>query len=252
MNTSDILFEKILISKPYRLENSYVCPIYYNHKKDKLHIIFNNLNIIAVKQLKSRNEFVIHCKNKNYNNFIYDYSSFIIDKVKEKSLEWFRNDNILEFIEDYYTNPLLYDKKHGDIIVFKCIGDDNIMLNNIGKTFDIKIEFTNLKFFKKKFLTECKIIEINDTKTKYNLIDDIEDDIISLEELPEPDLEDINNIKSEYINKAESYLGKLKDLQSEINSKIILLDNLMIKLLDTNNIGTINSICDEFEKILEN
>jgi len=249
----DITFDNIIISKPRKIENTYICPIFYNQKKENLQITFTNMVIIDIKPLKNRNEFVLYCKNKNYNNFLFDLSTFIINQVKEKSVIWFKNDHLIDLIDDYYTSPLLYDKNHGDIIKFKCIGDENYIKDYIGKKTDIDIQFTQLKFYKQKFLLEAEVIKLQEAINNYDIIEDHddEDDNDEFEESPEPDLEDINYIKKEHIDISDKYLNELKTMLSEIESKIKDLENIKIKLLNTNNIENIIPICDDLTKLCE-
>jgi hypothetical protein len=249
----DITFDNIIISKPRKIENTYICPIFYNQKKENLQITFTNMVIIDIKPLKNRNEFVLYCKNKNYNNFLFDLSTFIINQVKEKSVIWFKNDHLIDLIDDYYTSPLLYDKNHGDIIKFKCIGDENYIKDYIGKKTDIDIQFTQLKFYKQKFLLEAEVIKLQEAINKYDILENHEDDDENneFEESPEPDLEDINYIKKEHIDISDKYLNELKTMLSEIESKIKDLENIKIKLLNTNNIENIIPICDDLTKLCE-
>ena len=247
----DITFDKIIISKPRRIENTYICPIFYNQKKESLQITFTNMVIIEIKPLKNRNEFILYCKNKNYNNFLFDLSTFIINQVKEKSVIWFKNDHLIDLIDDYYTSPLLYDKNHGDIIKFKCIGNENYIKDYIGKKTDINIQFTQLKFYKQKFLLEAEVINLHEVINNCDIIEDEDIDNNQLEETPEPDLEDINYIKREYIDISDKYLNELKIMLSEIESKIIDIENIKLKLLNTNNIKNIIPICDDLIKLCE-
>jgi len=243
-------FDNIIISKPRKIENTYICPIYYNQIKNKLQITFTNMIILSFKPLKNRNEFVLYCKNKNYNNFLFDFSSFIIEQVKEKSMEWFKNDHLVDLIDDYYTSPLTYDKKHGDIISFKCIGDEEIIKNNIGKKTNIVIQFTQLKFYKQKFLLECEVINLNETNINYDLIDD-ENEYNIIEEIPEPNIDDINKIKKEYIDNSQKYILELRNMSSEIESKIKALEHIKFNLLNTNNIENVIPLCNDLEKLCE-
>lgn len=248
----DITFDKIIISKPRRIENTYICPIFYNQKKESLQITFTNMVIIEIKPLKNRNEFILYCKNKNYNNFLFDLSTFIINQVKEKSVIWFKNDHLIDLIDDYYTSPLLYDKDHGDIIKFKCIGDENYIKDYIGKKTDINIQFTQLKFYKQKFLLEAEVISLQDAINNCDILEDQEDnDNDDSEEIPEPDLEDINYIKKEHIDISDKYLNELKTMLAEIESKIVALESTKLKLLNTNNIENIIPICDDLTKLCE-
>jgi len=237
---SKISLNNIIISKPKKIDNTYVCNIYYPVKKEYLELSFDNVLLLSVKPLKHRNEFTIDFKNKLYNNFICDLNDFIIQTVKEKSPVWFDNNMNTDLIADYYTNPLIYDKKHGDIIRFKCVGNEDYIKSIINKKINIKLQFNYIRFYRQKFLIECEILTIEENN-KYLIADE---DTESDYENPEPTIDDINIIKTECLHNVTNYLTELKN-------KINMLETFQEKLLNTYDIGNIINICDELEKLCE-
>jgi hypothetical protein len=246
---TDILFDKIIISKPRKIDNTYICPIYYNVKNENLQFTFTNVNIISVKPLKNRNEFFLDFKNKNYYNFLFDFNTFITNIVKEKTTRWFNNNMNIDLIDDYYTNPLLYDKNNGDIIRLKCIGKEKNIREQIGKKINIHIQFNQLKFYKQKFLLECEIINYQEANTNCDIIDEDTDN--SSDETPEPTADDIDVIKNKYIKSTDNYLNNLKTMISSFELKINNIESIKINLLNTKNVQNIINICNDLEKLCE-
>lgn len=84
MSAVDIDLQDIIISKPRKSNNSYVCHMYYDTKKNKFTWTLKNAWILSVKPLQQRNESFVYFKCKSANNFMYDLNTYVIDVVKEK------------------------------------------------------------------------------------------------------------------------------------------------------------------------
>lgn len=248
----DIDFDNIIISKPKKIDNTYICPIYYQTKKNKLLITFNNIILLSTKPLQQRNEFFIYIKNKSYNNFIYDLNTLIIDIVKNKSVLWFNNNMNIDLVDDYYTNTLIYDKKYGDVIRLKCIGNEQDINDYIMKKNNITIHINQIRFYKQKFILECEILKCE--TINYNINDTLinEDDILLIEDdIPLPNEDDIYKIKNEYLETINIFLNKIKISFSLLESKINNIEKLKFKLINTLDIDNIIKICNDLEKICE-
>lgn len=248
----DIALDNIIISKPKKIDNTYICPIYYQTKKNKLLITFNNIILLSTKPLQQRNEFFIYIKNKSYNNFIYDLNTLIIDIVKNKSVLWFNNNMNIDLVDDYYTNTLIYDKKYGDVIRLKCIGNEQDINDYIMKKNNITIHINQIRFYKQKFILECEILKCE--TINYNINDTLinEDDILLIEDdIPLPNEDDIYKIKNEYLETINIFLNKIKISFSLLESKINNIEKLKFKLINTLDIDNIIKICNDLEKICE-
>jgi hypothetical protein len=245
---TDISFDKIIISKARKIDNTYICPIYYHVKNEHLQLKFTNVYVISLKPLKQRNEFILDFKNKNYCNFLFDLNAHIINIVKEKSSIWFNNNMNIDLIDDYYSNPLLYDKNNGDIIRLKCIGSEDNLKEKIGHKIDITIQFNQLKFYKQKFLVECEIINYQDVNVNCEIIENEEE---YQDEFPEPTADDINIIKNTYIKSTDAYLNNLKIMINSFEAKINEIEIIKDQLSNTKNNQNIINMCNDLEKICE-
>lgn len=251
---TDIIVDNILISKPRKSDNSYICPIYYENKNDRLIYTFKNACIINVKALQQRNESFVYIKCKHSTDFMYDLNSFIVNVVKDKSVSWFNNNMNNDLIDDYYSNTLVYDKKYGDVIRLKCIGDDDILTVNTLKKVDISVVFNQLRFYKQKFVLECEfqdIVSVNKCDIRDDLSSEDGDDVSFEEDVPLPDFEEIKRIKEECLESTDRCLGILRTEMGILENKISRMEKLKCDLVENNEIDNIIQICDDLEKIRE-
>lgn len=263
----DINIDQIRCSKPRKTENTYVCQIYVDvdNKKEKLTLPFEASKITHIKHAYQPGDYILHIKNKGMYDIIYDISNYIIDYVKKNCSEWFGNNMNPELLEDYYSNPLFYTKDHGDIIRLKCINSPNINeYIDQKKLTNIYITFCNLRFYKQKFMIECKVEDIKPSNNKKEqvLLDSTktEDDEFNLfdsdEDIPEPEPEIINNIKETYeikINETlQNYKIKIDDLEKEIkssNKKVDELDSILKELKESKDYKEIQKLCNQIEEL---
>jgi hypothetical protein len=246
--------ENIIISKPKKSNGSYTSQISYNSKGEKLTVVMPNASLIKTKPLQQRNESMIYFKCKEAIDVICDINAYVIDNVKENSKTWFNTDMNIELIDDYFTNTLIYDKKYGDIIRLKIIGDEKLVDEFIGKTVDIEITFTQLRFYKQKFVIECVI---NNIKETCFLLEESQDDLEYLEDLkdqediPAPTFEDINNIINETLDLIEQSLKTLNNDKKSIQEKINIFEDKKTILRRTTDIHEIIKICHDLESLCD-
>lgn len=243
-NDYTINVDDIIISKPKKSDNSLLCSIYYNSKKEKPTITMKNMFVIGTKPLSHRNEFFIYIKNHNYNNFIFDLNKYLINIIRDKSTSWFNSNLNADLIEDLYTNTIIYDKHYGDIIRLKCVGEQEHILEEIkNKHIDINITFNHIRFYKQKFVLECEI----------NTFEISEDIFINYydEEQPSPTYEDIKQIKKEHFKIIDIVLDNLKENLHILEHKILITETLKSELFKTTDIENITKLCNELEKLWE-
>lgn len=240
----------IIVSKPKKQDNNYICPIYFaceESKKKKLEHSFTNSILIDIKRTKT-NENFIYIKSKHNNNYMFDLNEIIIDIVKDKSQQWFNNNMNVDLIDDYYTNTIVYNKQYGDIIKLKIIDDNfDILKEHLLKKIDIGIVFEHIKFYKQKFVVECTINNINFD----DISDTIENESIHSEQdidIPSPSNEDILNIKSEYLLKLDNFINTQQEQLNIIQDKISEYQEYK-ELLNNSELNTIISICDKIENL---
>lgn len=240
----------IIVSKPKKQDNNYICPIYFTQdqsKKKKLEHSFTNSTLIDIKRTKT-NENFIYIKSKKNNNYMFDLNEIIINIVKEKSQLWFNNNMNIDLIDDYYTSTIIYNKQHGDIIKLKIIDDNfDILKEHLLKKIDIGIVFEHIKFYKQKFVLECTINNINFDDNS----DNIDNESIHSEQdsdIPSPNDEDILNIKSEYLLKLDNLINTQQEQLHAIQNKIKEYQEHK-ELLNNSELNAIISICDKIENL---
>lgn len=231
--------DKIKCTKPKKVENTYVCQIQSTAGAgtNKLVIPFNNSKIIQIKHAFQPGDYMIYIKNKQMRDYLYDLNTYIVDYTRKHCSEWFGNNMNPELLEDYFSNPLVYVKNHGDIIKLKCINSPNIN-DLVDKVADLEICITNLRFYKQKFMYECKVLSATasyaDIKT-VALTDDFDDE----EDLPEPSEDEINILREDYydilgkklqvlqMSKAtlEEDLANVVDSLAKVNEYLYLMDS---------------------------
>lgn len=251
MEINPINIDDIIISKPKKSENSFVCSVYYKSKSEKPTFLLNNILVIDTKPLAHRNEFFLYIKNRLYNNFMFDLNKYLIDIIKDKSPLWFNNNLNSDLIDDLYTSTLIYDKVYGDIIRIKCIGDQEKIIDEFkNKNIDLNITLNHIRFYKQKFVLECEINSFEPSQHIFEDIDNHESVILNSEEdLPSPTYEDIKRIKQEKLEIIDQVSEELKDNLRILEQKILIIETLRSDLLKTMNIENIATICNDLEKL---
>lgn len=236
--------DNIIIRKPKKADNNtYICQI-LDHNNKTLKLKLNNMIVVEVK--KYNDQFIIYMKNKSVYNIFYDLNTRILDVVKEHCGDWFNNNMNIDYIEDYYTYTLVYDKKHGDLIKL-VINDASDIILNVKS--DITIKISQLRFFKQKFLLEC---DIESFKTIDSDIKDAEnDEFFEEDEVPLPSFEEINNIKNDFINKLNSKISNIKSLVETYNKNINELENHLNNLNNSISLESILKVCDNLDFLNE-
>ncbi len=241
--------DDIIISKPKKSDNSFLCSLYYKSKKEKPILKLNKMLLVGTKPLMHRNEFFIYIKNPQYNNFIFDLNKYLVSVIKDKSSLWFNSNLNSDMIEDLYTNTIIYDKHYGDVIRLKCVGGDqeHILEELKNKHIDITITLDHVRFYKQKFVLECEVngFEIAHVFDQEHII------LPSEDELPFPTYDDIKKIKEDNLELIDHVLEELKDNLHNIEQKILIMETMKSELFKTTDIQNITKICNELEKLWE-
>lgn len=243
----DLQIDQVRCSKPKKMENTYVCQLYLGDTpKTKLSLSFQNSKIIQVKHAFQQGDYIVYMKNKKMHDILYDLNTYIVDYTRKHCSDWFGNNMNPELLEDYFSNPLFYMKNHGDVIKLKCVGSPNIN-EFVEKTVDLSLTITNLRFFKQKFMYECRIEAVALVGSGDVLNTDVED--IDDEDLPQPTEDEINILREEFkqilSTKRNNMESRQEELQSEmygLNSRLFTADKFL-SILEKENI--------KLEEILE-
>lgn len=233
-----MMYGDLIISKPKKQkDNTYEANIYMDTKKNRLTLNFENAFIVNKKSQEKNNYIFIVCKKAN--KTILEVNGIILDNVKANCKSWFKNELSEDLIEEFFTNNIIWDKQHGQVLRLKCLNDlEDVPINQMS---NINITLTSLRFYKQKFTIEWTInqIELIELKDLENV-----EDSDSEEDIPAPLVEDIDSIKSNYTTlvkkKIEYYNGFIRELKSKYK-----------ELKETFEFPKVCAICDELDKLLE-
>ncbi len=202
---------KLHLSKPKKSENStFVCPSYYNSKEQAFDVELENVYVISL----STNTIVIKAPK-----FVYDFfssvSNKIISTVKDKRTAWFSTSMPDELIDEYYSHPIIYDEKYGDLLRLKtCPHVFDLSKVSLKKRCDIILTLDGIRIHKQKFFPEWKINNICEDDD-HSIVDDDND-------------EDIEDIKAAipYESIRTEYLKSLSDLIESLQAHLHIAEGL--------------------------
>lgn len=217
--------DTIVISKPKKNENStYVANVYKNGQKEKLSLDISYAVPLYMKEMSEGSYVFIKCVTSN--NLFYDLNEAVIENVKMNCGKWFNHSIEPSLIEEYYSNTLVYDKKHGIILRLKCATPESgeRIMQYAQKLCDISLHVTSLRFFKQKYILEWYFNDITVTKTEHvdNDISELEDDDCNEDELevPMPSHEELVQMKTEYLDVCKATKKALEQRISETEKKL--------------------------------
>ncbi len=213
-----------IITTPKKRENgSFSGNIYLQEKNNRFILLLPKSLVISNKYIDESSSY-IYIKNVKFNNIMYDINDSIIEIVKSKCNEWFKNSLNPSLIEEYYTNTIVYDRKHGDLLRLKCIDYDKHIEND--KYQSLTITLLNIRFYKQKFVIEWKVQLVDDN----DILSEAETLSLVDEDLALPDFEDMNNIKNDYIEKINKKIEEINLNKNNILEEINILESNIKKL----------------------
>lgn len=237
----------ILISKPKKLMNTFLASMHHRNKKMPLRFVVDGAMCIPI------SSDVVLIKNRNFMDFVADLNEHIVNCVKSNCVEWFNNNMNLELVEEYYVNPLKYDKIHGSVVKLKHDegkfekGKKNIIIDVVG-----------LRFLKQKFSIEWTISSIDDVSDKVEFQTDDTDSIFSsdLDDIPEPDPEELLEMKGKYnviltnigISIDDEY-AKHKEVMKQLDAKRKTLVGIKDKIGEVENVNDFYEISEAIENL---
>jgi hypothetical protein len=238
----NIDINNIIISKPIKHENTYICPIFYKSQPQELKLNIDKALIVSIKPLQTRNENIITLKSNLDLKFFIDLNFHILDIVKQKTKSWFKNNLSIDLVEDYFINLVGYDKKYGDVIKIKIIGDDEQLKAYLLQNVNLNFTAQNIRFYKQKFIVEFTINNVSLSKS-----------IAAFKEVPEENLDEINEEDEPFpscdiiLNMKDEYLEKIKQMRA----KLAKLTRFEKELLNTSDLKSILQICDKVKEEIE-
>ena len=179
-------------------------------------------------------------------NFMADFNDHIIDTVKSNCFDWFNSNMNVELIDEYYVNPLKYDKEYGYLIKINN-GEHDIDEN--GK-YNMTIDVKGLRFLKQKYNIEWCISNIDISDDIDFKLDDNDFSEVSEEDIPAPIHDDIIELRERYtvtlqeeINQAGEYIAALKANMDQ-------LQKVKDELQEFDSVESFNTIEEKIDKLL--
>lgn len=256
----DIL--SMIVQKPKKnYNNSYVCCISLEKKRNPFTFVIEDAKIIRIEELNVPGESYIFIQSKKIYDYVCDINDKILNIVKENSSEWFNNNMSNDLIDDYYSSTLVYDKGYGQLLKLKIVGSEYPSLKTLdfSTIYDITVTLLQLRFYKQKFVLETTIdayIESetlsvkendDDTESEKDIID-VTNDSIEIEPDVFPDPEELEKIRGDLLKKYEIKLENLDKKISEKRDLELVKDDILKKrgeLLELTDDREIIKMCEK-------
>ena len=239
----------ITFSKPKKIDGTFICTI-----KKQVVLNLSGSQLIHIKEIRDQTgSYIIFLKNKNLCNYMYDLNQRIIELVKENCTTWFNTNMNPDLIDDYYTSTLIYDKTHGELIKIKIIGQEEDKLSDsfIGNNLNLELNAFQLRFYKQKFVLECKI---NNCETACDIIEFASDDedghndynADATSDVAYPSPSELEEMKTEVFTKTESKIKSLEVQVTELQNEILKFSDIKQKMEEAREIDDIIKVFNEF------
>lgn len=228
----------IIISKPKKDGSTYLASIAYQRKKNVCEVHVENASCIP-----STNAFLL--KSKGFMDFMSDLNEHVIEVVKSNCGDWFNNNMSLDLIDEYYANPMKYDKVHGYTVKIKY--DGSVPEGKV----NVKLQLTGLRFLKQKFNLEWTVESIESAGDfEFDMMEsfDSDSDVSSEDDIPEPD---ISEIKAQYIHTLSDVQKKLIQSQERIATELASVENALSKVRNASTLKALNEIYESFIEFLQ-
>lgn len=225
---TSLSYDKLLISKPKKSDGTFICSI-----KQPFLINLLGSQLVHIKETTDGGQFLF-LKNKAAYNYIFDLNTSILDIVKGNCSSWFNTNMSSDLIDDYYTNTLVYDKTHGDLIKIKVIGSE-VSEEFVGSTLNLELNAEHLRFYKQKFVLETSVNKCEVACDIIEFSSDDDDDLLEEEDEPGPSIEELEQMRDGALLELVSGIEELTKKLEELNMKKQNLENAthadIIKLL---------------------
>jgi hypothetical protein len=228
----------VIIMKPRKDGSTYFAPLAFQNKTQVFTIELSNVQCIRANSL--------YIKNKAFMNYMVDLNEHIVETVKDKCASWFNSSMSTDLIDEYFVNPLKYDKEHGYLVKVDCDDIDKSHEKSHDK-YNLTIEVRGLRFLKQKFNIEWAVINFDSAQAIEFNIDDTSD-VSEEEDIPEPIPEDVNDMKEKYTITLSELVDQHKSKADEARKALSDIEAIIQKLESSkNDITSFNSLAEFFE-----
>lgn len=229
----------LIINKPKKSNGTYVCYIDQPFK-----LILNNSQLVYIKDNNDDSQFIF-VKNRQLYDYFCDLNDLIISIVKKNCGKWFNTNMNPDSIDDYFTNTIVYDKTHGDLIKLKVTGEDKIDKDLLNQKLNITLTANNLRFYKQKFVLECLL---DNHEITCDIIDFSSDEEVLSEEddEPLPSASELSEMKVEVIDTCEKNIKELETKIKNLANELERYNVIKSEMEQTEDIQKIIKIYNDF------
>lgn len=220
----------LAIMKPKKDGSTYFAAFAFQKKTQPLTIHLDGVTCVKSKS-------ALYVKSKEFMNYMADMNDHIVETVKQKCASWFNSNMDTNLVDEYFVNPLRYDKEHGYLVkIGECDVDPG--------RYSLVLEARGLRFLKQKFNIEWVVADISPAHDiEFTIDDDTETESESEEDLPEPIPDDIREVKEHHqaqidnlcdrhkatIASTQDVLHKLEALRNDIDGFATVADFLGVE-----------------------
>lgn len=259
VDVNNIDFDKLLISKPKKTDDSLFGNISFEH--NRLNIHFYNVEILKHKKIRhmTNHYTVIFLKvSKKVCEKMLEFDNHCIDQVQQNISSWFSKALDENVIEEYYTSSVTINRSTGFVVKLKLQGVDDVF--ECGK-YDMIVSLKGLRFYKQRFIPEWEILSAKKMGEDFlnSIVDEDEDpwQEATFEEdvLPEPNEEEIlqivNGLKDRIHHEKNILVSEYKSLKTKI-SKYKELEEELNTFVDSKSTqySVLDEISDKFDMFM--
>ncbi len=237
------------VGKARKKNGYYTCPIYSKKDKRPFYVCIKGATIMAIKEVG--NSLVLKCKSVL--PYLDELTSSLLEAVELNHSEWFNSSIDEAFLEEYFTTPIHYDKRHGIVIRLKIKNLDDIEEHSLHKKVNATFVLKNITFLRQKFYPVFEIHSITciDGDGYIDLHDgddadaDDVDDVDHEEEDVHPSFDEVLAIKHEKLQSMINLASKVDDNIKDLTKKLSMLKQYISNLENCNSIESILKCCEE-------
>lgn len=246
METSSIA--NLSVGKARKKNGHYICPIYCKKDKRPFYVCMKGANVMAIKEVG--NSLVLKCKS--ILPFLDELTSALLEVVELNHSEWFNSSIDEAFLEEYFTNPIHYDKRHGIVVRLKVKNLDDIEEQLLHQKVNATFVLKNITFLRQKFYPIFEIhsvscvdesgngyIDLHDGD-EYEIDNDDEEDV-------NPSFDEVFAMKREKLESMIDVACKIEDNIQDLSKKLAFIKQSILKLENSNSIETILKCCEEID-----
>lgn len=230
------------ITKPKKRENgTYAANIYIQGTKQRYVFDAPGSVIMEIKDISEAEKYFL-IKNRKCNAIMCDLNAAVLTQVTENCEAWFRNSLNPSLIDDYFTNTVIYDRQHGDVLRLKVIDMEEEGVP-VHRPVNLKFALVAIRFYRQKFVLEWTLEAMEEGGNGVLFQPDADEGDEDAVEVAAPTQEEIRDIQKNYVAELKRRLEEAEAAASQIRE---LLEE--VRCLGPQ---TFFQVCDRVDKFLE-